>query len=116
MNARNPQYNSFGTIDLEIEHSTFGWIPFTADPNDAEGAALYASAVAGEYGTVAPYVAPPVPEPSPTTQEQIDALRKAAYQAEADPLFFKWQRGESTEQAWLDKIADIRNRYPDAIA
>lgn len=49
-------------------------------------------------------------------QEQIDALRKAAYQAEADPLFFKWQRGESTQQAWLDTIADIRNRYPDVIS
>ena len=114
MNARNPQYNSFGTIDLEIEHPTFGWIPFTADPNDAEGAELYASAIAGKYGDIAPYIAPP--PPPPPTQEQIDALRKQAYQAEADPLFFKWQRGESTEQDWLDKITDIRNRYPDAIA
>lgn len=50
------------------------------------------------------------------TQEQIDALRKAAYQSEADPLFFKWQRGESTQGAWLDKIAEIRNRYPDVIS
>ena len=50
------------------------------------------------------------------TAAQIEALRKAAYQAEADPLFFKWQRGESTQQEWLDKIADIRNRYPDVIS
>lgn len=114
MNARNPQYNSVGTIDLEIEHPSYGWIPFTASPDDADGADIYAQAVAGEYGQVAPYVVPPVPELIPPTQAQIDAMRKAAYQSEADPLFFKWQRGESTEQAWLNKIADIRQRYPDA--
>ena len=56
------------------------------------------------------------PEPSVPTKAQIDALRKAAYQDEADPLFFKWQRGESTQQEWFDKIADIRNRYPDVIS
>ena len=46
-------------------------------------------------------------------QADVDALRHAAYAAESDPLFFKWQRGEGTEQAWLDKIAEIQARYPD---
>jgi hypothetical protein len=41
-------------------------------------------------------------------------MRQAAFQAEADPLFFAWQRGEGTEQAWLDKCAEIRDRYPYA--
>ena len=41
-----------------------------------------------------------------------EANRKAAYQAEADPLFFKYQRGEATEQEWLDKIAEIKARFP----
>jgi hypothetical protein len=44
---------------------------------------------------------------------QVQQLRHTAYIAEADPLFFKWQRGEGTEKAWLDKIAEIRNRYPE---
>ena len=44
--------------------------------------------------------------------EKADSSRKAAYQAEADPLFFKAQRGEATEQEWLDKIAEIKARYP----
>ena len=44
---------------------------------------------------------------------ETDAQRHAAYVAESDPLFFKWQRGEGTEQAWLDKIAEIQARYPD---
>lgn len=45
--------------------------------------------------------------------EQTRLQRQAAYQAEADPLFFKWQRGEATEQDWLDKIAEIKTRFPD---
>lgn len=46
-------------------------------------------------------------------QTAVDSLRQSAYAAESDPLFFKWQRGEGTEQAWLDKIAEIQARYPD---
>lgn len=38
--------------------------------------------------------------------------RADAYKIEADPLFFKWQRGESTEQIWLDKVAEIKARFP----
>ena len=43
---------------------------------------------------------------------EAETNRKAAYIAEADPLFFKYQRGEATEQEWLDKIAEIKARYP----
>jgi hypothetical protein len=113
MQARNPKRTASVSIDLEIDHPQYGWIPFTASPDDVEpmGRELYEQAVAGDFGPVAEYVAPPV---VPPTQEQIDALRQAAYQKEADPIFFKWQRGEATEQQWLDKIADIRARYPDA--
>lgn len=65
--------------------------------------------------------------PKPT-QEELDALwpstqtaafnkvqqdaRSAAYRNESDPLFFKWQRGEATEQEWKDKVAEIQARYP----
>lgn len=38
--------------------------------------------------------------------------RAIAYRKEADPLFFKAQRGEATEQEWLDKVAEIQQRYP----
>ena len=40
------------------------------------------------------------------------SARAAAYANEADPLFFKYQRGEATEQEWLDKVEEIRARYP----
>ena len=44
--------------------------------------------------------------------ERIQALRKAAYQNESDPIFFDWQRGEVTEQDWLDSVQAIKDRYP----
>ena len=50
----------------------------------------------------------PVPVP---TVEQQRAARAAAYTAEADPLFFKAQRGEATEEEWIAKVAEIKLRY-----
>ena len=38
--------------------------------------------------------------------------RRAAYIAEADPLFFKAQRGEATMEEWQAKVADIKIRFP----
>ena len=45
---------------------------------------------------------------------QIKKLRSDAYRTESDPLYFGWQRGEITEQEWLDKVAEIRARFPYA--
>lgn len=44
--------------------------------------------------------------------ENARQSRQAAFRDEADPLFFGWQRGENTEQAWLDKCEEIRQRFP----
>lgn len=48
--------------------------------------------------------------------EKADSNRRAAYTAEADPLFFKSQRGEATVQEWQDKVAEIKARYPKEAA
>jgi hypothetical protein len=50
----------------------------------------------------------------PTLQQQQDK-RAAAYNAEADPLFFKAQRGEATMDEWLAKVAEIKSRYPEEV-
>jgi hypothetical protein len=47
--------------------------------------------------------------------QAAEAARKAAYTDEADPLFFKAQRGEVEQQAWLDKVAEIKARYPKTL-
>ena len=111
--AKNPKWSNAEktTIDLTIKLDGIPEeMPFTASPNDAamHGKELYAKASAGEFGVVAEYLEPPPPKPP--TPEQLDAAMRAAYQAEADPIFFKWQRGEATQQQWLDKIAEIKAR------
>jgi hypothetical protein len=66
MNWRNAKRNKSGTIDCEIQSPRFGWVPFTANPND-KGAAFDVAAMVAEieaFGVIAPYVAPE-PEPEP---------------------------------------------------
>lgn len=61
------------------------------------------------------------------TSAELEAQREAEHQAalaardgalrvalaeEADPLFFKWQRGEGTEADWLARIAEVKARFP----
>ena len=61
------------TIDCLITTSQFGAeiLPFTADQNDVapHGRAIFADLVAGTYGAIAAYIAPPEPvQPTqPTT-------------------------------------------------
>lgn len=43
----------------------------------------------------------------------MNHLRGKAYVVESDPIYFKWKRGEATEQEWLDKVAEIKTRYPE---
>jgi hypothetical protein len=43
---------------------------------------------------------------------EAESNRKAAYEQEADPLFFKWQAGEATEAEWKAKRDEIKARFP----
>jgi len=48
-------------------------------------------------------------------QNQVTAVenaRRADYEATSDPLFFEWQRGDGTEQAWLDAVAAVKAAHP----
>ena len=46
------------------------------------------------------------------TDAEIEKLRRDAYTKEADPLFFKYQRKECSKADWLNKIQEIKDRYP----
>jgi hypothetical protein len=59
----------------------------------------------GEGNTPEPADLPPSPD--------VKALRHAAYVAESDPIFFKYQRGEATKEEWLAKVEEIKARYPE---
>jgi hypothetical protein len=71
--------------------------------------------------TVADFPNAPKPEKPDYNPDEREAQRKVdetiesrrnAYIAEADPLFFKAQRGEATLQEWQDKVAEIKARFP----
>lgn len=38
--------------------------------------------------------------------------RANSYPVFSDPIFFKWQRGEATQQEWLDEVARIQAQFP----
>ena len=44
--------------------------------------------------------------------EAVQKARQAAYQAESDPIFFDFQRGEVTEQEWLDAVQAVKDAHP----
>ena len=79
MEIRNAIYNAFGSIDCEINHPTFGWIPFTASPDDGEelGRQIHADILASKAGQIVPYVAPP-PQPTPVPTEVSRFQARAA--------------------------------------
>ena len=43
---------------------------------------------------------------------QAEKNRREAYQTESDSLFFSYQRDEIDKQVWLDKVKEIKQRYP----
>ena len=95
-NARNPKYVESGMIDIEIEHPTYGWLPFTASPDDSEtlGRELHAAALAGKFGAISAYIAP-----IPTAEEQ-----KAVIQAQIDSLERQQLMPRITREALLGII------------
>jgi hypothetical protein len=56
------------------------------------------------------------PIPAAPTRDEVEQARFYAYQRDADPLFFQYQRGTATEQEWLDAVQAVKdaNPYPEA--
>lgn len=79
-------------------------------------AALLAGEAAGQEIVADAHGRPVLRDPPPPTAEQVLAgaqtARAAAYRDEADPLFFKAQRGEAAIEEWQAKVDEIRARFP----
>jgi hypothetical protein len=62
----------------------------------------------------------PTPEEEKLTREAAyqaqlaarDAELRQALSAEADPQFFRWQRGEVTKEDWLASVEAVKARFP----
>ena len=106
MNCRNPRYNRLGTIDCEIEHPVYGWIPFTASPDDVEahGRELHAQLL--QSGEIALYT-----PPEPPTAAELAAQARA----QRDSLLVEsdWTQlpdvPESTRAAWAQYRQALRD-------
>lgn len=80
MNVRNPKYNSYGSVECEIEHPVYGWIPFHAVAGDPESDKVLARIAADALPIAA---ATPIPLPAVKAQKLAELLkaREAAEQA-----------------------------------
>jgi hypothetical protein len=43
---------------------------------------------------------------------EAEEARRQAYVRISDPVYFQWQRGEKTEQDYLDAVAQVKKDYP----
>jgi hypothetical protein len=106
MNYRNAKRISNGRIDCEIEHETYGWIPFTCDPNDT-GAMFDVTELHAQMDAD-----PDTEAYVPPTQEELDARaadavrmqRDALLATEVDPIVsnpLRWaDLSTEQQQAW----------------
>lgn len=44
--------------------------------------------------------------------EQVEQARAQAYAQTSDPIFFEYQRGDKTEQEWLDAVQAVKDAHP----
>jgi len=77
-------------------HTIVEWIGGDPQPTEAELQAAW-DAYQAEGGTA---------------KAEAKENRASAYRLEADPLFFKAQRGEATTDEWTAKVAEIKARFP----
>lgn len=47
--------------------------------------------------------------------DAVTEIRRYEYNIKSDPIFFQYQRGEKTEQEWLDAVKAVNeaNPYPE---
>jgi hypothetical protein len=81
-------------VGVTVDEDGIHWHNVDNPPSDKE-IAVEAARLAAEY-----------------PRKVAQAARASAYAAEADPLFFKAQRGEATIEEWEAKVEEIRTRYP----
>ena len=107
--VKNPKWNNFEQtfIECEVDFDDLveAFVPFSAVasgdyPHTHE---IFARCVAGEFGEIAAYNAPPVP--TPTYQE----LRAAAYPSIVDQLDLIYHGGID---AWKLTITAVKEEFP----
>lgn len=104
-NYRNAKYIDTTRIDCEIEHETYGWIPYTLDPADTDMTTnnddlLAAMATAGD---VAAYV--------PPTQAELDAALSDQLRMERDGLLAEVDAFVGNPLRWATLSAEQQDAW-----
>ena len=101
-NAQSLQADNL-RMDLEINHPTHGWIPYTVDPSDTDstvGNAAILALVGDDFGA---YVAP--------TQSEIDAALAAQVRSDRDLLLSLVDVVVSNPLRWASLSSDKQNEW-----
>ncbi len=111
-------------MDVEINHPTYGWIPYTLDPSDTD-TTVDNNAVMSLIGTdFTSYVAPTQAELDAVTALQVRSDRDYKLLTEVDPLVsnpLRWAELTSNKQTeWSQYRTDLLNLpqqsgFPNAI-
>ena len=90
-------------MDVEINHPTYGWIPYTVDPSDTDTTVDNAAILALVGNNFSAYVAP--------TQAELDAALAAQVRAQRDNLLVGVDVIVSNPMRWADLSADKQNEW-----
>lgn len=127
MEYRNAKYiNDSGWIDCEINHSEYGWIPYTLDPNDTDMTINNNDllAIMNANGDVAAYVPPTAAEVDAQLAAAIRLERDTRLQQEVDPIVsnpLRWaDMTEAKQTEWANyrtALLDITNQasFPTSV-
>ena len=127
MNYRNAKYiNTNGLIDCEIEHSTYGWIPYTLDPSDTDMTVNNDDLLAAMSANkdVAAYVAPTQSELNAILANEVRGKRDAILSSKVDKIVsnpLRWDDMSAGEQAqwklYRRALLDItaQSGFPNAV-
>jgi hypothetical protein len=105
MKYRNPVYNEYGSIDCEIEHPQFGWIPFTASDDDTEAHGKTLFNLIKKSGNIKDYVKPKISsnELKSIIRSERDLLLKETDWTQLPDV------PESTKQKWAEYRQALRD-------
>lgn len=105
-NYRNAKrINDSGWIDCEIEHETYGWIPYTLNPADTDMTINNDDLLAAmeTAGDVAPYV--------PPTQAELDAELSGQLREERDGLLVELDAFVGNPLRWGSLSAEQQDAW-----
>ena len=101
-NAQSLQSDNL-RMDLEINHPTHGWIPYTVDPSDTDTTVDNAAILALVGSNFSAYVAP--------TQDELDAALAVQVRAQRDLLLSVVDVVVSNPLRWASLTSDKQNEW-----